>query len=185
MSALTVTQIAKAIDTEGPDQFSDTLLELLGYKTPGDEGCHSELMWYLRTKRMIAAVAGALSDLRDRNGLVFTPQVLREHLHLGLGVDAKLLEGQPESISTVPEEALEELRRRTGMLPLYLRAARGEMSETARLRLQGFFDTLPKFSMGAALTGKPQDPVTIEIVGFLTMPVSKPLGELLDDGEIA
>lgn len=183
MSAFTATQIAKAIDTQEPDEFADILLETLGYKTPGDEGCHAEQMWYLRRKRMIAAVAGALRDLRDRNGLDLTPQVLREHLHLGLGVDAKLFEGQPESISTVPEEAMEDLRRRTGILPLYLRAARGEMSDAARLRLQGFFDTLPKFSMGAALTGKPQDPATIEIVGFLTMPVSKPLGELLDDGE--
>lgn len=67
------------------------------------------------------------------------------------------------------------------MIELYLRAMKGDFSNSSRLALKAFFDTLPGFNMAKALKGDAQDGKASEQYGFLSMQLTKPLGSLADD----
>lgn len=114
-------------------------------------------MWYQRASSLTLTLTTALCELRDRGDVELTPQLLREHLQLGKG------------------------REGPGLIPLHLRALDGGMSEDAACRLRGFFDTLPGFSLEAALRGEGQPVRTIEQTGYLTMQLTKPLGMIIDE----
>jgi hypothetical protein len=114
-------------------------------------------MWSQRSRSLTLTLTIALCDLRDRGEIELTPQILREHLQLGKG------------------------REGPGLIPLHLRALDGGVSEEAACRLRGFFDTLPGFSLEAALRGERQPVRTVEQTGYLIMQISKPLGLIIDE----
>ena len=114
-------------------------------------------MWYQRARALTLALTTALCELRDRGEIELTPQLLREHLQLGRGHEG------------------------SGLIPLHLRALNGELSEEATRQLRGFFDTLPGFSLEAALRGEKQPVRTIKQTGYLMMQLSKPIGMIIDD----
>lgn len=143
-------KIRSLLNTGTAEQISEALLDLFPDQDPKD-------MWYLRARVLTLTLTTALCDLRDRGEIELTPQILREHLHLGKG------------------------REGSGLIPLYLRALDGGMSEGATSRLRGFFDTLPGFSLEAALRGEGQPVRTIKQHSYLTMQISKPLGMIIDE----
>jgi hypothetical protein len=114
-------------------------------------------MWYQRARALTLALTTALCELRDRGKIELTPQLLREHLQLGRGHEGP------------------------GLIPLQLRALNGELSDEATRQLRGFFDTLPGFSLEAALLGEGQPARTTEQTGWLTMQLTKPLGMIIDE----
>jgi len=116
-------------------------------------------MWYQRTRALTLALTTALCDLRDRGEIKLTPRLIRENLQLGRGHEGP------------------------GLIPLHLRALSGEMSEEAAKHLRGFFDTLPGFSLEAALRGERQPVKTIDQTGYLTMQLTKPLGMIVDENQ--
>lgn len=184
MADYTLEKLAEALQTKGPDEIADMLLSPLKTKRPWGEDRTSHDMWFQSTRNMVAVAACALCDLRDRGLLNLTPQAFRENLQLGLGMNPSLLDKTSESNRVVPSEALQALRRQTGMIALYLRALNGEMSDKTRRALQMFFDTLPAFSLDAALAGKPQSMKTIDVAGYMSMAVTKHLGNMIDEREL-
>ena len=158
-----------------PDQLMNIIVSLMGDAGGGND------MWKNRAESLVTALMMALCELRDNGDILMNVQTIRDFLALGRGFDKKLLRGKrPTSIDEVPEEAWEEMRTRAGLIELYLRAMRGELSNTTRLALKGFFDTLPGFNIDKALSGEAQETKASEQYGFLSMQLTKPLGSLAD-----
>ena len=131
---------------------------------------------------LVTSTMKALCEMRDAGDILLDVQAIRDFLPLGFGVKRAYLGGnQITDITQIPDEAWDELRRRGGLIELYLRALRGEFSEKSRLALKGFFDSLPGFSIERALNGEPQEGKAAEQHGFLSMQLTKPLGSLADD----
>lgn len=160
----------------GADQLMNLIVGLMGDAGQGND------MWKSRAMSLVTAAMKALVQMRDAGDILLDVQAIRDFLPLGEGFKKELLKGKPiRTIEDVPEEAWHELRTRGGMIELYLRAMKGDFSNSSRLALKAFFDTLPGFNMSKALKGDPQDGKASEQYGFLSMQLTKPLGSLADD----
>lgn len=158
-----------------PDQLMNIVVSLMGEAGSGND------MWKSRAVSLVTALMMALCELRDSGEILLNVQTIRDFLALGKGVDKQKLRGKkPAKIGDVPDEAWEEMRDRAGLIELYLRAQKGELSQTTLLALKGFFDTLPGFSLEKAIAGDPQETKCNEQYGFLSMQLTKPLGSLAD-----
>ena len=157
-----------------PDQLMNIIVSLMG-----DAGSTGD-MWKSRAMSLVTALMMALCELRDRGDILLNVQTIRDFLALGKGVNEALVPNAVNGPEDIPERAWEDMRSRAGLIELYLRALNGEMSESTRLALKGFFDTLPGFSLENALAGKPQENKCLEQYGFLVMQTTKPLGSLAD-----
>lgn len=163
----------------GPDQLMNIVVSLMG-----DSGSSGD-MWKNRAQILVTTMMKAFCELRDSGDILLNVQTIRDFTTLGRGMNKELLQKlgvrKITNIKEVPPEAWAEIRERTGMIELYLRACNNEFSESAYLALKGFFDSLPVFSMEKALNGLDQDPKCNEQFGYLTMQLTKPLGSLADD----
>lgn len=158
-----------------PDQLANIVISLLG------EAGASNQVWVSRAMSLVTALMMALCELRDNGEILLNVQTIREYLHLGSGFDKAILADRHiGGVGDVPEEAWRELKSRAGLIGLYLRAMRGEISGAARLALKGFFDTLPGFSIDRAMNGENQETKTYEQYGYVSMQFTKPLGSLAD-----
>lgn len=158
-----------------PDQLMNIVVSLMGEAGPGND------MWKSRAVSLVTALMMALCELRDSGEILLNVQTIRDFLALGKGIDKQKLRGKkPTKIAEVPDEAWEEMRDRAGLIELYLRAQKGDLSQTTLLALKGFFDTLPGFSLEKAMAGDPQETKCNEQYGFLSMQLTKPLGSLAD-----
>ena len=159
-----------------PDQLMNLIASLMSDAGAGND------MWKNRAMSLVASTMKTLCEMRDAGDILLDVQSIRDHLPLGTGVKKKMLDGRVAAgIEDVPEAAWEELRTRGGMIELYLRARNGEFSDSSKLALKGFFESLPGFSLGKALNGETQEGKTAEQYGFLAMQLTKPLGSLADD----
>jgi hypothetical protein len=163
----------------GPDQLMNIVVSLMGDSGSGGD------MWKNRAQILVTAEMKALCELRDAGDILLNVQTIRDFLALGRGVSKEVLQKvgtkKITNIKEVPAEAWAEMRERSGMIELYLRACNNEFSEATYLALKGFFDTLPVFSMDKALNGMDQDPKCNEQFSYLSMQLTKPLGSLADD----
>ena len=160
----------------GADQLMNLIVGLMGDAGQGND------MWKNRAMSLVTAAMKALVQMRDAGDILLDVQAIRDFLPLGEGFKKELLKGKaPRTIEEVPEEAWHELRTRGGMIELYLRAMKGDFSNSSRLALKAFFDTLPGFNLQKALKGDAQDGKASEQYGFLSMQLTKPLGSLADD----
>ena len=158
------------------DQLMNLVVSLMG-----DTGAGAS-MWHERAMSLVASTMKALCEMRDAGDILLDVQAIRDYLPLGTGIRKDLLEGKDiKSVTEIPAAAWSEMRGRGGMIELYLRALNDEFSESSRLALKGFFDTLPGFSLENALNGEAQDGKAAEQYGFLAMQLTKPLGSLADD----
>lgn len=158
-----------------PDQLMNIVVSLMGDAGSGND------MWKSRAISLVTAQMMALCELRDSGEILLNVQTVRDFLALGKGVEKTRLRGKkPTRIEDIPQEAWEEMRSRAGLIELYLRAMKGELSQTTLLALRGFFDTLPGFSLERAMAGDPQETKCNEQYGFLSMQLTKPLGSLAD-----
>lgn len=158
-----------------PDQLMNIVVSLMGDAGSGND------MWKSRAISLVTAQMMALCELRDSGEILLNVQTVRDFLALGKGVEKTRLRGKkPTRIEDIPQEAWEEMRSRAGLIELYLRAMKGELSQTTLLALRGFFDTLPGFSLEKAMAGDPQETKCNEQYGFLSMQLTKPLGSLAD-----
>lgn len=158
-----------------PDQLMNIVVSLMGDAGSGND------MWKSRAISLVTAQMMALCELRDSGEILLNVQTIREFLALGKGVDKSKLRGKkPTKIEDIPQEAWDEMKNRAGLIELYLRAMKGELSNTTLLALRGFFDTLPGFSLEKAMAGDPQETKCNEQYGFLSMQLTKPLGSLAD-----
>ena len=158
-----------------PDQLMNLIVSLMGDEGNGD-------MWKHRAMSLVTSAIRALCDMRDSGDVLLDVQSIREYLPLGIGVNKTLLEDKTISnVSEIPQKAWRDLRSRGGMIELYLRSLNDEFSETSKLALKGFFDSLPGFNLSNALNGLPQVSKAAEQHGFLAMQLTKPLGSLADD----
>ena len=147
----------------------------------GEAGNAGE-MWRHRAMALVTSTMKALVEMRDAGDIMLDVQTIRDFLPLGTGISKKLLAGKRiTDVASVPDEAWVELRKRGGLIELYLRALHGEFSEKSRLALKGFFDSLPGFNLVRALNGELQEGRAAEQYGFLSMQLTKPLGSLADD----
>jgi hypothetical protein len=159
-----------------PGQLMNIVVSLMGDAGSGND------MWKNRAMSLVTAEMKALCELRDSGEILLNVQTIRDFLFLGKGFDKTMLKGRKVAkIEDVPEEAWDEMRTRAGLVELYLRAIKGEFSESTKLAMKGFFDTLPGFSIEKAMNGDPQDSKCNEQYGFLSMQLTKPLGSLADD----
>lgn len=158
-----------------PDQLMNIVVSLMGDAGAGND------MWKSRAISLVTAQMMALCELRDSGEILLNVQTVRDFLALGKGVDKGKLRGKkPTKVEEIPKEAWDEMRTRAGLIELYLRAMKGELSQTTLLALRGFFDTLPGFSLEKAMAGDPQETKCNEQYGFLSMQLTKPLGSLAD-----
>ena len=158
-----------------PDQLMNLVVSLMGSAGGTD-------MWKNRAMALVTSAVKALCEMRDAGDVLLNVQSIRDYLPLGEGVNKALIAGQEiNTVADIPKAAWSDIRARGGMTELYLRSLNGEFSETSRLALKGFFDSLPGFSLYNALNGKGQDSKTVEQHGFLAMQLTKPLGSLADD----
>ena len=158
-----------------PDQLMNIVVSLMGDAGSGND------MWKSRAVSLVTSMMMALCELRDNGEILLNVQTIRDFLFLGTGFDKAKLGGRKISkIEEVPEAAWEEMKSRAGLIELYLRALRGELSTATKLAMKGFFDTLPGFSIEKALNGNPQETKANEQYGFLSMQLTKPLGSLAD-----
>ncbi|MXX88695.1 MAG: TraM recognition domain-containing protein [Boseongicola sp. SB0677_bin_26] len=157
-----------------PDQLMNIIVSLMGDAGAGND------MWKSRAMSLVTALMMGLCELRDRGEILLNVQTIRDFLFLGKGPDKALVPKTVKGPADIPEKAWEEMRSRAGLIELYLRALNGEMSESTRLALKGFFNTLPGFSVENALAGEPQEAKCKEQYGFLSMQLTKPLGSLAD-----
>jgi hypothetical protein len=158
-----------------PDQLMNIVVSLMGDAGSGND------MWKSRAISLVTAQMMALCELRNSGEILLNVQTVRDFLALGKGVDkAKLRGKKPTKVEEIPKEAWDEMRGRAGLIELYLRAMKGELSQTTLLALRGFFDTLPGFSLEKAMGGDPQETKCNEQYGFLSMQLTKPLGSLAD-----
>lgn len=108
---------------------------------------------------------------------------IETHLRM---LNASMPQGEAEARAwalTLSDDELRAMDGKTGLIPLYLRALKGDMSEETVKVMQGVLDTLPGFSLERAVTGDPQHERTMEHAGYLTMQITKPIGMLIDDAE--
>lgn len=160
----------------GADQLMNLIVGLMGDAGQGND------MWKNRAMSLVTAAMKALVQMRDAGDILLDVQAIRDFLPLGEGVKKELIKGKaPTTIEEVPEAAWHEMRTRAGMIELYLRAMKGDFSNSSRLALKAFFDTLPGFNLQKALKGDAQDGKASEQYGFLSMQLTKPLGSLADD----
>ncbi len=160
----------------GADQLMNLIVSLMGDAGQGND------MWKNRAMSLVTAAMKALCQMRDSGDILLDVQAIRDFLPLGTGVAKEHIGRTPiRKVEDIPEAAMEEMRTRGGMIELYIRAMRGDYSNSARLALKAFFDTLPGFSIEKALKGDPQDAKASEQYGFLSMQLTKPLGSLADD----
>lgn len=158
------------------DQLMNLIVSLMG-----ESGGNGE-MWRHRAMALITSTMKALVEMRDAGDIMLDVQTIRDFLPLGFGVKSQYVVNQDiTDIAQLPDEAWEEMRRRGGLIELYLRALNGEFSEKSRLALKGFFDSLPGFNLERAMNGRPQEGKAAEQYGFLSMQLTKPLGSLADD----
>ncbi|MBT28086.1 MAG: hypothetical protein CMO01_00385 [Thalassobius sp.] len=158
-----------------PDQLMNIVVSLMGDAGSGND------MWKSRAVSLVTAMMMGLCELRDNGDILLNVQTIRDFLFLGKGFDKEKLGGRKiKKLEEVPEEAWEELKGRAGLIELYLRALRGELSSATRLAMKGFFDTLPGFSIEKAMNGENQETKANEQYGFLAMQLTKPLGSLAD-----
>lgn len=155
------------------DQLMNIVVSLMGDAGQGND------IWKKRAVALIAAELRALTELRDRGDILLNVQTIRDFLALGRGFDKSLTRGA-RTLEDVPEEAWNELRTRSGMTELYLRALNGEFSGSTLLAMQGFFTTLPMFSLNKAISGEEQDGKVSEQHGYLSMQMTQPLSSLAD-----
>jgi len=159
-----------------PDQLMNLIVSLMGNAAGGSD------MWKHRAMSLVTSAIRALCEMRDAGDVLLNVQSIRDYLPLGQGVDkTHLVDGKINCIADIPDEAWKDIRSRGGMIELYLRSLKGEFSDTSRLALKGFFDSLPGFNLYNAINGLPQESKTVEQHGFLSMQLTKPLGSLADD----
>lgn len=84
---------------------------------------------------------------------------------------------------TLSDDEHRAMDGKTGLIPLYLRALKGDMSEETVKVMQRVLDALPGFSLERAVTGEPQHERTMKHAAYLTMQITKPIGMLIDDTE--
>ena len=158
-----------------PDQLMNMIVSLMG-NNPGGE------MWKHRAMALVTSAIRALCEMRDAGDVLLDVQSIRDYLPLGIGVNKGYLHGKKiNDVKNIPPAAWRDMRSRGGMIELYLRALNDEFSETSKLALKGFFDSLPGFNLTNALNGQPQVGKAAEQHGFLSMQLTKPLGSLADD----
>jgi hypothetical protein len=158
-----------------PDQLMNIVVSLMGDAGSGND------MWKSRAVSLVTAMMMGLCELRDSGEILLNVQTIRDFLFLGKGFDKEKLGGRKiKKLEDVPEEAWEELRTRAGLIELYLRALKGDLSTATKLAMKGFFDTLPGFSIDKAMNGDNQETKANEQYGFLSMQLTKPLGSLAD-----
>ncbi len=164
--------------TGGADNLMNLIVSLMGDSGSGGD------MWKSRAMSLITSVMKPLVEMRDAGAILLNVQTIRDFLPLGEGFTEQELgplKGKIRSVADVPPSAWDSLRKRGGMIELYLRAENGEFSNGARLALKGFFDSLPGFSLIKALNGEQQEGKTHEQYGYLSMQLTKPLGSMADD----
>ncbi len=158
------------------DQLINLIISLMGGQ---DSGAN---FWQHRAMSLVTTAMKALCEMRDAGDVLLDVQSIRDFLPLGTGVKTELLEGQEiASVADIPDAAWSEIYSRGGMIELYLRSLHGEFSNSSRLALKGFFDSLPGFCLHSAINGRPQEGKAAEQHGFLAMQLTKPLGALADD----
>jgi len=172
------------------DQLSNLLMSLMG-----DSGSSGD-MWKSRATTLISTIIRVLVEMRNAGDLLLDVQSIRDYLPLGVGLKKQAKQptrtgglgqrgmggGEAEkSPDLLSEEDLAYLRTKPGLVELYLRAMNGEFSNSSKLALKGFFDSLPGFSMTKPMAGDDQDQKPLEQYGFLSMQLTKPLGSLADD----
>jgi hypothetical protein len=158
-----------------PDQLMNIVVSLMGDAGGGND------MWKSRAVSLVTAMMMGLCELRDSGEILLNVQTIRDFLFLGKGFEKDKLGGRKiKKLEDVPEEAWEELKGRAGLIELYLRALKGDLSTATKLAMKGFFDTLPGFSIDKAMNGDNQETKANEQYGFLSMQLTKPLGSLAD-----
>ena len=158
-----------------PDQLMNIIVSLMGDAGQGND------MWKSRATSLVTAMMMCLCELRDNGDILLNVQTIRDFLALGKGFEKDMLGGRKfRKLEDIPEQAWEEMGNRAGLIELYLRARKGELSEASRLAMDGFFTTLPGFSIEKALNGDNQETKCTEQYGFLSMQLTKPLGSLAD-----
>lgn len=158
-----------------PEHMVEMIMSLSGQSGPGED------MWRARVRSMLDAAIHPLCELRDAGKMKLDSRAIREFLYLGKGFDRNLLgDIPPLSPKDVPDKAWEDLRTQRGMIQLYLRALAGEFSIESATRLKRFFDTLPGFSLEAAIQGEFQSAKACEQHGYISMSISKPLDKMID-----
>ncbi len=159
-----------------PDQLMNLVVSLMSNAGGGSD------MWKHRAMSLVTSAVKALCEMRDAGDVLLNVQSIRDYLPLGEGVNKTILDGKEiNCVADIPTAAWSDIRSRGGMIELYLRSLNGEFSDTSRLALKGFFDSLPGFNLFNALNGKAQESKTVEQHGFLSMQLTKPLGSLADD----
>ena len=160
-------------------------------------------MWRDRSVQLVSTLIRTLVEMRDKGELLLDVQTIRSYMPLGEGVPGGCGEepvsatesGQAAEASKrldIPAEHAALLRRigpetwpaikrDRSMTGLYLRSLNGDFSESARLALHGYFDSLPGFDRQKMFGGKRQGEKTEEQHGYLTMQLTKPLGSMSDD----
>ncbi len=158
------------------DQLMNLIVSLMG------ESGNTGEMWRHRAMALVTSTMKVLVEMRDAGDIMLDVQTIRDFLPLGVGIRAKFVTGRRiTEIAQIPDAAWDEMCSRGGLIELYLRAIRGDFSETSRLALKGFFDSLPGFNLQKAMNGEPQEGKAAEQYGFLSMQLTKPLGSLADD----
>lgn len=188
------------------DQLLNLLASLMG---EGEKGGGD--MWKNRAVQLVSSAIRVLVEMRNRGEILLDVQTVRDYLPLGKGVnrvqqpqqgganrrqpmrghgfdgrnrrDEAQEDGDitPDDLAGITPEEWRDLENRPGMIELYLRSLRGDFSEASRLSLKGFFDSLPGFTLNKATQGQDQDQKTLEQYGYLSMQLTKPLGQMADD----
>ncbi|PZO75091.1 MAG: hypothetical protein DI629_17630, partial [Mesorhizobium amorphae] len=157
------------------EQLMNILVSIMG------EGGKGNDMWKDRATAMVTANMKCMVEMRDRGELPLDVSILRRYMALGRGFDTNLLGGKKITrLEDVPERAWEEMRTRTGMIEIFLRAKRGEFSAASEDAILSFFDSLPSFNEELALQGKAQIDKCNEQFNYLYMQLTKPLSTFAD-----
>lgn len=94
-------------------------------------------------------------------------------------LNADMSQAMAEAIGwalVLSDEDQRALEGKTGLIPLYFRALRCEMSKDALRCMQAFMETLPGFSLEKAIMRERQPKSAMEQVDYLAMQISKALG---------
>lgn len=160
------------------DQLMNILVSIMGGAGQGND------MWQNRAISLVGCLMKALVEMRQNNDIIMNVQVMREYLVMGTGVSKTALGNKARGVSKVediPDVAWDEMRTRAGMIELYLLALKGGyFSQGVVDAMNGFFGSLPGFSLDKALKGEPQDSKCNEQYNFLNMQLTKPLGTFAD-----
>lgn len=168
----TMTDVAKN-STEILEKLkSCTSEDLVTLLTP-EEGWTRD-MWSQRARSLVSAISVALCDLRDQGKIELTPDVIQANLGLGHGVNPLLARDLiPARVEEISEACWADIEGRSGLIPLYLRALKGELSEPAQRAIRGVFETLPGASLAMALAGEAPAEQTVGQLGYLSMQVPR------------